>query len=185
MPASGDRQSRFYSFELWDGFGDGEMVDEGEGEGPWTGCQLGFSSTAPLDVSRIGPLPSAFMIQMSRLPDRVLTNAIFRPSGEQAGNPSNAEFVLNRILLPPPEATLQISMLAAEDRFDARTTLLPLADQEDSPSIRLVPVSLASPEPSAFMTQTSEDPPRLLVNEMCAPSGDQAGVKSSDLSDVS
>lgn len=54
-----------------------------------SGCQL-----APLDpptnVRRRGFDPSAFMIQISVVPERLLSNAISRPSGEYLGRASKA-----------------------------------------------------------------------------------------------
>ena len=49
------------------------------------GDQLGLVSTAGLLVSCTGLVPSAFITQISKSPSRLLSNAIFVPSGDQAG----------------------------------------------------------------------------------------------------
>ena len=47
-------------------------------------------------VNWVWPLPSAFMTQTCRRPVRSLMNAIFVPSGDQAGSASSAADVVSR-----------------------------------------------------------------------------------------
>ena len=65
-------------------------IEERELEAGGTRCyfcagdQRGWVSRRPAARVRFRrPLPSAFMTWMSLLPSRLLTNAIFRPSGDQ------------------------------------------------------------------------------------------------------
>ena len=71
-----------------------------------TGCQSGDSSREGSSVRRRGPLPSAFMTQMSDEPPRSLVNAIFVPSGDQIGPSSCAgSAVRRRTSLPSASMT--------------------------------------------------------------------------------
>jgi hypothetical protein len=56
-----------------------------------------------LPARRRCPLPSAFMTWASRRPSRLLTNAIFRPSGDHDGRLSHAAFRV-RFRFPLPSA---------------------------------------------------------------------------------
>jgi hypothetical protein len=51
-----------------------------------SGDQVGCQSNCPgFVVSLVGAEPSAFMTQISKLPERSLVKAIFVPSGDHAG----------------------------------------------------------------------------------------------------
>ena len=58
-------------------------------------------SAAGWSVSWVGPLPSAFMTQISPVPPRLDRNAIFLPSGDHAGSVSDAGWAV-RFVTPVP-----------------------------------------------------------------------------------
>jgi len=53
-------------------------------------------------------VPSAFIIQICRDPDRLETNASCDPSGDQAGMESDAAPVVNRCRLDPSALTIRM-----------------------------------------------------------------------------
>src|SRR3972149_1633058 len=111
-------------------------------------------------VSCVTPLPLAFMTKISVLhghswgigpDDRVLANAIFDPSGDQEGAPSNAEWFV-RFVAPVPSAF--ITKISARPPATLSNVIFdPSGDQPgfQSPTKSLL-VSLVWPLPSAFIT---------------------------------
>ena len=65
------------------------------------------------------PLPSAFMTWASRGPSRLLTNAIFRPSGDHDGRLSHAAFRV-RFRFPLPSAFARAGRRGAAAQNDTR-----------------------------------------------------------------
>ncbi len=62
-----------------------------------SGDQVGSASTAWPEVSFLWPVPSAFIVQMSKLPaPLILLKAILDPSGEKAGSRSLSELSVRR-----------------------------------------------------------------------------------------
>ena len=108
-------------------------------------------------------------------------NAIFVPSGDQAGSPSNAGLVVSCVSLLPSPLITQTSALPVRSLSNAISFV---RDHAGSPSNALEKVSSRTPVPSARMTKTSESLYDLPVAVAVAlegdppPSGDSVGLES-------
>jgi len=63
--------------------------------------QLGYPSKPAAVVSRVTPLPSAFITYTSAFPPRELSKAIFVPSGDQTAKPSKPGESVSRVTAAP------------------------------------------------------------------------------------
>jgi hypothetical protein len=71
-----------------------------------SGDHAGNSSSLTVEVRAAWSEPSAFITQMSGLPARLLTKAIFELSGDQAGSESHAVFTVSLCMFAPVASTL-------------------------------------------------------------------------------
>ena len=129
-----------------------------------------------MSVSLVCPEPSGFITYISSLPSRLELNAIFVPSGDQAGSDSRAGLLVSRVCPVPSAFITYISELLS--RPDTNAIFAPSGDQAGTRSRSELSVSLVCPEPSGFITYISSLPSRLELNAIFVPSGDQAGSDS-------
>src|SRR5215210_1220144 len=108
-------------------------------------------------------------------PDRVLTNAIWLPSGDQAGYVSGKVLVVSCVGAPPPASITQISRSVCPSTsklLAAYAILVPSGDQVGSCLAVELLVSGVIPLPSAFITAIWL---LLFTKAILLPSGEIAG----------
>src|SRR3989338_9450706 len=98
-----------------------------------SGDQLESASIAALFVNLVCPVPSEFIVYISKLPSLALENVILVPSGDQLGEVSAAALFDRLVCLVPSEFIVYISKLpslALENAilpFVPRITILTVA----------------------------------------------------------
>ena len=115
-----------------------------------SGDHAGPCSSAAVAISGLAPDPSAFMIQMSQPgePTVVWSNAIFVPSGDQAGY---SPYTRLSCLRPDPSGRMtQIVLFPA--RTEPKAIFVPSGDQAGEKSTPRPLVRFRFREPSAFIT---------------------------------
>src|SRR5690242_14173936 len=73
-----------------------------------SGDHAGWISAVAAVVSRWSVLDESVIVQMSKVPDRLLVNAIRDPSGDQAGWTLRAVPLVSTVIVPPAAGTTQI-----------------------------------------------------------------------------
>jgi hypothetical protein len=112
------------------------------------------------------------------LPSRTLVNAIFVPSGDQAGSRSSHALSVSRRSADPSTPIEKSSLPAAAKRCVSNAMRAPSGDHAGSRSFAAVCVTGRGPLPSGATTQMLKTPRCPDSNATRRPSGDHAGAES-------
>ncbi len=143
-------------------------------DGPWMTCPAGTVTA----VLRPPPARSTTSIRVL-----ATTNAIRRPSGDQAGSYSSAAVSATAVICP--EARSSRWMPYEPERSAENASRSPAGANRGSRWSYGPEVSCRRPDPSGRITHRSNVPVRYDWNAMAPPSGDQSGCAMSNRSPVS